>query len=233
MAKRGSWGRKWGRFQREAWKRARQSFPSTCSGPSQGHGIPTKSYCSGGQKLRFHQMASEGKYLCLSMESSSDSPFPVAAWGWMRPQGKWATLRAYMLRLGGQGRGVGRVGVGGQHQHKYMYMAQTLWSLGAPFIKGLLLCHLQDLQAGSVPSPHFVLSWGCFQAWFWFVTVPQETLTYMTQFLPWQTQRKLDLYWNALVMLASVSPTATSSAKAGPYWGWAHLSPAGELNGHC
>lgn len=49
-------------------------------------------------------MASEGKYLCLSMESSSDSPFPVAVWGWMRPQGKWATQRGSMLGLDGKGR---------------------------------------------------------------------------------------------------------------------------------
>lgn len=45
-------------------------------------------FLSGGQNSRFNHMASEGKYLDLSMESSSDSPFPVVAWGWMGPQGK-------------------------------------------------------------------------------------------------------------------------------------------------
>lgn len=47
----------------------------------------------------------------------------------------------------------------------------------------------------------------------------------MTQFLPWQTQRKPDLYWNVLALLANISPSATSSAKAGPYGGRAQLSP--------
>lgn len=46
----------------------------------------------------------------------------------------------------------------------------------------------------------------------------------MTQFLPWQTQRKPDLYWNVLVLLANISPSATSSAKAGHYGSPAHLS---------
>lgn len=38
-------------------------------------------------RIRFNQVASEGKYLDLSMESSS-VPFPVVAWGWLGPQGK-------------------------------------------------------------------------------------------------------------------------------------------------
>lgn len=66
---------------------------------------------------------------------------------------------------------------------------------------------------------------GLVLVWFGLVSVPQETLTYMTQFLPWQTQRKPDLYWNVLVLLANISPSATSSAKAGPYGGRAQLSP--------
>lgn len=32
-------------------------------------------------RIRFNQVASEGKYLDLSMESSSALPFPVVAWG--------------------------------------------------------------------------------------------------------------------------------------------------------
>lgn len=61
---------------------------------------------------------------------SSDSPFPVAAWGWMRPQGKWATQRGNMLRLGGQGQGW----VAPVHVYTLDFVI-----LGGPFIKGMLL----------------------------------------------------------------------------------------------
>lgn len=48
---------------------------------------------------RFNQVASGGKYLDLPMESSSAPPFPVVAWGWSGPQGKWITQRGHMPDL--------------------------------------------------------------------------------------------------------------------------------------
>lgn len=48
----------------------------------------TSAFLCGGQNYRFNQVASEGKYLDQSLESSSAPPFPVVAWGWWGPQGK-------------------------------------------------------------------------------------------------------------------------------------------------
>lgn len=176
--------------------------------------------CSSGKKLRFHQMASEGKYLCLSMESSSDSPFPVVAWGWLRPQGKWATQRVYAWARW-CGAGVGSTSTGTCACLKFC----DLW--GPLLLKGCYSGISGSLGLGAcklAPCPHLISSFheDVFRPGFsLFLFLRRLWLIWPNFSLgrPKGNQTFTRMFWSCW------STSATSFAKAGPYGGQAQLSP--------
>lgn len=107
---------------------------------------------------RFNQVASGGKYLDLPMESSSAPPFPVVAWGWSGPQGKWITQRGHMPDLVTK------------KERKKSFSFVIFFFFLSLFIEGRSwqLALVRGLCVGSLPLPHFVFSNGCFSVWFLF-----------------------------------------------------------------
>lgn len=105
--------------------------------------------------------------------------------------------------------------------------------MGAFLIKRLLLWHLQitgfrTMQAGSLPSPHFILSQGCFRAGFGLLLLFRRLWLIQPSFSLGRHKGNQTFTGMFLGLRANISPTATSSATAGRYWGWAHLPPGWE-----